>query len=366
MQINQQRLLDRFLSYVACDSESGNEANFCFMMEQELKRLGLHVERDSVGEACGSNGWNVYARLEGEGEPLLFCSHMDTVSPGVGIQPVIRDGVIYSQGDTILAADDKSGIAAILEGLECIVEANAAHRPIEVLFTICEELGLKGSYHADYSKILSKEAIVLDSGSQDKITNQAPANVHLSFAIHGKSSHAGVAPQEGIHALKAAAQAIVNIPVGYVDEVSVMNVANLVSHGKTNIVPDLATFDMEIRSFDKAAYQAHIDASIAAVQAACDAYGATFTYELDPHTDVLLVPEDRPIVHKAQQALRTLGIEAHPNKTYGGSDTSWLFAHGIDAVNLGTGMDKAHGVNEHIAIADLERTASFVLKMMQN
>ena len=120
--MNKQRLLDRFLRYINCPSESGSERSFCELIEQELSALGLEVKRGEVGEKCGSNGFNLYAFLPGDGEPLLLSAHLDTVSPGVGIRPVIEDGVIRSSGDTILGADDKSGVAAILEALETLHE----------------------------------------------------------------------------------------------------------------------------------------------------------------------------------------------------------------------------------------------------
>ena len=110
--IHKQRVLDSFLEYVQIDSETGNEKAMAERMTEELRALGGAVSTDSAGEAIGSNGFNVYARFEGTlpGEVLLYAAHMDTVKPGRGVKPVIRDGIIYSSGDTILGGDDKSGI----------------------------------------------------------------------------------------------------------------------------------------------------------------------------------------------------------------------------------------------------------------
>lgn len=81
---------------------------------------------------------------------------MDTVKPGKGIKPIIKDGVIYSDGTTILGGDDKGGIAAIVEALRVIKENNIDHANIEVVFTIAEETGLLGAKNLDYSKISAK------------------------------------------------------------------------------------------------------------------------------------------------------------------------------------------------------------------
>ena len=360
----QTRLLDRFLKYISCDSETGNERAFCDMMEQELLRLGLQVVRDDVSAQCNSNGYNLYASLPGEGEPILLSAHMDTVSPGRNIRPMIENGVIRSSGDTILGSDDKSGIAAILEALTCVIEQGHPHRPVEVLFSVCEEAGLLGSKYADYSNIKSRQALVLDSSKNGGIINRAPANVHLHVEITGKSAHAGISPDGGIHALKAAAAAVAAIPCGFVDENSVMNVANFLSPGKTNVVPGKASFDMEIRSFEEALLQSHIADAETAVKSACETFGAAYAITQERHSDVLYVSEESPLMRDLLLVYQELGVQPEIARTYGGSDATWLFYNGIDALNIGTGMCDAHALTEHIAIADLERTARVVERMI--
>ena len=365
--MNSKRLLERFFRYVSCPSESGKERPFCELIEGELSALGFTVRRDqAAGEKCGSDGRNVYASLPGEGEPILFSAHMDTVAPGVGIKPVVRDGVVYSSGDTVLGADNKAAIAAVLEAVETILEQKLPHRPIEVLFSICEELGLLGAKHADYSYIKSKQAVVLDTVEIGSLVNNTPANVHLHIEITGKSSHAGVAPDKGVHALKAAAAAIANIPCGFTaDGSTVMNVANLLAPGKTNVVPDKATFDMEIRCFDEKILADHIKNTESAVKTACDAVGASYTITSDRHSDVLYVPESSPLCSRLKEVYTGLGVNVVVERTYGGCDATWLSYNGIDAINAGLGMRDIHSLNEHIAVADLELSAKAMIQMMQ-
>lgn len=365
--INRQRLVDRFLKYIASDSESRDEKRFCELIEQELKELGLQTTRDNAGAACGSNGWNVYASLPGEGEPLLLCAHLDTVSPGKGICPVIeKGGIIRSQGDTILGADDKCGVSAVLEAIQTLQEQNLAHRPVEVLFTICEEVGLLGSRHADYSRLRSKQAIVLDSGLVEELINSAPANVELNVEIFGKTSHAGVAPEEGIHALKAAAAAVAQIPCGQVDELTVMNVSNFLSPGKTNIVPDHASFDMEIRSFEEELLQGRIQETERILGDVCSQFGARYSLTAQRHTNVLHVPEDTPLMKRLMDCCRQLGREPYAKQIFGGSDASWLFANGIDAVNIGAGMNKVHSTDEFLSVTEMECAAQLLLEMLRS
>ncbi len=364
--MNNERLLNRFLKYVSCSSESRNEKEFCLLLEDELTKLGLEISRDEVGHIFGSNGWNIHASLPGQGESMLFSCHLDTVVPGIGIKPVIKDGVIYSDGSTILGSDDKSGIAAVMEAIESIIEENADHRPIEVMFSLCEELGLFGAKHADYSKIKSKTALVLDSGLNGCIINEAPAQMRMHFDIFGKAAHAGVAPENGIHALKAAADAVSKIPCGHVDDQTVMNVSNFISEGPTNVVAAKASFDMELRSFDDELFASHFEDTVKTVKEACEKFGATFDYTYEKHSDHIYVPEDSPLIKELVSRYKALGKETQVVKTYGGCDVTWISAHGIQSVNIGTGMQECHSVTEHIAISDLEFITNFIESVMRN
>ncbi|MDO4568284.1 MAG: M20/M25/M40 family metallo-hydrolase [Clostridia bacterium] len=363
--MNIDRLLNRFMDYVRCDSESRDELGFCEKLEAELRELGMEVRRDGCGSEFGSNGFNIYARMDGRGDPLLFCAHMDTVAPGKGINPVVEDGVIRSDGSTVLGADDKSGVAAIMEALASLADSGDEHRTVEVLFTISEEVGLLGSKNADYSPILSRSAVVLDSSSVGCIINNAPATVRISARVHGRSAHAAVAPKTGAHALKAACAAIAAMPCGYVGDDTVMNVGTMACPGKTNIVPALAEFDMEIRSFSQEELEARIAQSEAALREACAEFGTTYEFIVDRQTEVLYVDPTSPIVEELRSAFVSLGRTPRVERTYGGSDATWLHKNGIAALNVGTGMQAVHGVSEHIAIADLADTARLVERLMR-
>ena len=362
--MNQERLLQRFLRYVACASESFHERAFCLLVEEELKALGVQVERQEVGEKCGSDGWNIHGFLPGTGEPILFSAHLDTMPPGENIRPVITDGIIRSSGDTILAADDKAGIAALVEAIAMIVESGAAHRPVEILLTLCEEVGMLGAKYADYSKIVSKEAVVLDFDAVGIIINRSPAYIRLYFRIDGKSAHAGLSPDQGINALKAAATAVANIPCGFIGEMSVQNVANFAAPGRTNAVSDVATFDAEIRSYEEETLQALAAEMERQVAAACAAVGATYSVRRERFSDALYVPEDSPLILALSAAMEQCGVTPSVEKTFGGCDATWISANGIDVVNIGVGMEGAHSVQEYIAVADLVATTEILLKVI--
>ena len=195
--VNKQRLIDEFLELVQIDSPSSKEGKVAQVLVKKLEEIGCEVIIDNAGEKTGGETGNVIAKLKGnrEGKTVLFSSHMDTVSPGEGIKPIIDEakGIITSDGTTVLGSDDKAGIAAILEGLRNIKENNIDHADIQVVFSIWEEGGLHGAKNLDYSKIDAEYAFVLDSGgSPGEIIVKAPAQDAIKVKITGKPAHAGL------------------------------------------------------------------------------------------------------------------------------------------------------------------------------
>lgn len=357
------RVVERFLKYVQTSSESGSERNFCLLMEEELKRLGFAVDRDECGHRIDSDGFNIHAFLAGSSseEPLLFCCHMDTVAPGKDIKPGICDGVIRSDGTTVLGGDDKAGIAAVLEGAERLIEKNALGRSVEILFTLSEETGLRGSGAADYSLIRSRQAIVFDSGGRiGEVINRSPEMINLSVEVLGKAAHAANSANEGIHALKAAAKAVNDIRTGYVDEISEVNVGNFLAPGKTNVICPRATFDLEIRSFEKEHALQLKEQICEVIRAACEQFGAGCEIVETHHAQAIFVEPQSALLKMVGDAFAKSGVCLEAHSTFGGCDASNLAAHGISALNVSCGMDKVHSTEECLKVADLEATANFV------
>ena len=145
--INRDRLLDTFLDYVRIDSESTHEGAIAARVAEDLQAIGCQVDLDDTQAQTGSDTGNLYCTLPGTapGQPILLSAHLDTVIPGTGVEPVLENGVIRSKGDTVLGSDDKAGVAAIVEALRSLVEQRLPHPPVQAVFTVCEEIGLRGS-----------------------------------------------------------------------------------------------------------------------------------------------------------------------------------------------------------------------------
>ena len=209
--VNKQRLIEEFLELVQIDSPSSREGKVAQVLVKKLEEIGCEVIIDNAGEKTGGETGNVIATLKGNrnGKKILFSSHMDTVSPSIGVKPIIDEanGIIKSDGTTVLGSDDKAGIAAILEALRTVKENNIEHSDIQVVFSIWEEGGLQGAKNLDYSKIDAEYAFVLDSGgSPGEIIVKAPAQDAIKVKIIGKPAHAGLQPENGISAIMVASK----------------------------------------------------------------------------------------------------------------------------------------------------------------
>ncbi|TKF22225.1 M20/M25/M40 family metallo-hydrolase [Vibrio genomosp. F6] len=359
--INQQRLVEHFCQLVKIDSESRNEKQIAETLAEQLSALGFEVHKLVVPEEV-SNGFNVYARLEGKiDDSIVLSCHMDTVTPGIGIEPIIEDGIIRSKGNTILGGDDKSGIAAIMEAVRCIQADNLEHKTIEIAFTVFEEGGLFGSKNFDMSYIKSTNAIVLDTGGPvGTIVNSAPGQQKIVAKITGRPAHAGLAPEEGISAIAVAADAITQMKLLRVDEETTANIGIVEGGQATNIVMPELRIVAEARSLNDDKLTAQVDHMINTFKAAAEKHGAEVEIESTRAYNAFVIADDHPHIQKVKAAFEKNGLTPITKGTGGGSDANNFNEKGLTTVNISTGMAKVHTTEEHIAIDDMVKAAEFV------
>ena len=364
--LNKERLLNTFLDYVRIDSESTHEKAMALRVAADLEAIGCEVSFDNSMALTGSDTGNLYATLPAtaEGEAIILSAHMDTVTPGVGVIPVIENGIIRSQGDTVLGGDDKSGIAAAVEALRTIVEYNLPHPTIQCVFTVCEEIGLRGSVHLDYSRLQAKCAVVLDSsGSAGKIITAAPGQYKLEAEIVGRRAHAGVAPEEGISAIQVLGEAISHMKLLRIDEETTANIGVISSEYATNIVPERAKIVAEARSRSDEKLEAQAQHMMDCLTSACAKYGARLEGGLTRAYSAYSLTEQAPFVQRVSAACDKAGLTAVLAASGGGSDANNFNRNGVQAVVLGTGMTKVHTTQEQLAVSDLENTSALVLAL---
>lgn len=363
--IQEKRLVEQFVSLVAVDAPSCRERAIADIICAELRQMGLLVSEDQAGASIGGDCNNVYAAWPGNGseyEPLLFCAHFDTVEPGLGKKAVIHaDGRITSSGDTVLGADDLSGITAILEAIRSIQEAGLQHRPVELLFTVAEEQHLMGSRHFEPDRLHARQAYILDAeGAPGTAVVRAPGNIGLVFDMSGQAAHAGMAPEQGISAITAAARGIAAMKLGRIDAETTANIGRICGGGETNVVADACTVTAECRSQDPAKLTAQADHMCDCMQQAALALGARLSIRRQTVYHPYAVAPDSQALARFRKACKQLSLPTAERPGGGGSDNNTLVQHGLDGLVLTCGMRKVHSRQEEILIKDLVDAARLV------
>ena len=282
-QINRERLRQYLLDLVQIDSHSREEGAVAARIRADLEALGVEVEVDDAGEKVGGDTGNVIARVKGtvEGAPPIFlAAHMDTVVPGKGVKPVIDGDVIRTDGTTVLGGDDKSGCAIIVECVRTLRENGIPHSDIDAVFTICEEVGLLGAKYLDLAGIRSTYGLVLDSDDVGYLFTKAPSADHMEFVVHGLEAHAGVCPENGISAIKIAAEAIAAMKLGRIDDETTANIGVIEGGAATNIIPNRVVLRGEARSHDDAKLDAQTDHMRACLREAAARYSVVVDGEV--------------------------------------------------------------------------------------
>lgn len=367
--INEKRLIESFMELVRMDSISREERNIADFLIEKLENLGLEVIVDQAGEKVGANSGNIIARLNGNTKvatPIMFAAHMDTVVPGKNINPLREGEKIISTGETILGADDKAGIAAILEALHLIRENNILYGDIEILFTICEEVGLCGAKNLDVSQLKAQIGFILDAGGQvGQIIISAPSQNSLDFTIRGKSAHAGVNPEEGINAIQVAGVALSRMKLGRIDEETTANIG-IISGGKaTNIIPDEVILKGEVRSRNEGKLEKYTKELRKITEDTAQEFKARAEVKINREYHCYnLSPEDL-VVKIARKAAKDIGLQSLLRPSGGGSDANVFNKKGIPSVALAVGMEKVHTIEEYILIKELKNATEYILSIIK-
>jgi tripeptide aminopeptidase len=360
--------VDLLLELTAIPSPPGEERGVADVVGRYLRGLGIEPEEDDCARSIDSTAGNLYARIEptAEGTPIFLCAHMDTVPPDGALEPVVEDGVVRNSGGTILGGDNKAAITAMLEGVRRVLAEGVRHAGIELVFTPKEEVGLIGAGAFDHDKLRAQVGYVYDQeGPMGEVVLGAPWSRALEVRFHGRSAHAGMAPEEGRSAIQAAAKAIADLRLGRVDEVTTANVGTISGGTAGNVVPEWCTFLAEARC--------HVDAKLSeVVQEMLDAFSFAATEtDCDVETtmrksyDGYRLKRDEPAVALAATAFARCGIEPRYGLSGGGADANVFNGRGRRCVNLSHGVFGFHTPDEHVSVADLEAMVDVTVALVE-
>jgi tripeptide aminopeptidase len=360
--------LDLFLDLAALPSPPGEERAVADRVSAELRALGLEVEEDDAAARIGSGAGNLYCRLEpsAAGTPLFLCAHMDTVPPVGPIEPVVEDGVVRNAGGTILGADNKSAVAAMVEAARRLVGEGLPHAGVELVFTPKEEVGLRGAEAFDCTRLAARVGFVYDqAGPIGEVILGAPHSVILEVTFRGQAAHAGMAPEEGRSAIAAAARAIADMRLGRLDEETSANVGTITGGVARNIVPDRCSFSAEARSHDEAKLADAVQELLDACSFAASLTGCEVETGVERGFRGYRFRRDDEPVRLARAALERAGHEPSFALSGGGADANVFNMRGLACLNLANGMAEIHSPQEHIAVADLEGMVDVTLALVE-
>lgn len=368
--IDRKRVLAEFLELIAIPCSTHDERQIGDLLTKRLQELGGTVREDKAGEAIGGNCGNLVADFPAtdglEALPtVMLTAHMDCVEPCAGIHPVIEDGIIRSDGTTILGADDKAGVTAILEALRQLREHAIPHGPLQVVFTVAEENGVHGSQHLDSSLLHADMGFTLDThGHPGVMSYKAPGKNQIHIHIAGKAAHAGVEPENGINAIQAAGVLLADAPQGRIDVETTCNIGRIAGGSATNVVADSCDIYYESRSRDTEKLERITQRIIDHFRLGEESTGCKITAEVSPDYGPYEIAKDAPAIKAAARAAEKLGFPVELEESGGGSDANHFNTYGVPTVVLGVGMTKCHTKDEYIEEEDLYRAAAWALAIV--
>ncbi len=350
------RLTQTFLDLVRIDSPSGHESEVARYVAAALSDAGCTVRFDDTQAQTGSDTGNLIAVLPATapGKTLVFSAHMDCVEPCRGVEPVVRDGVVYSSGDTILGGDDKSGVAAIIELMQRLAQNGEKHAEVRVLMTVGEESALLGAKAMSADELVGDLCLVLDAaGDVGGVVTAAPTHYTFQATFNGRASHAGVEPERGVSAVIMASRAIAAMELGRLDAETTSNIGTIVGGSATNVVAPSCVVTGECRSLSHARAGAVRDSMDLAMRSAAEQMGGTVDVEWVLEYEGFRFDDDSPEISLVTEACADIGVPARLFGTGGGSDGNILSAKGVPTIVLSSGMTDVHSVDESLDLRQL-------------
>ena len=370
IKINEGRLKSTFIELVGVPCPSCDEKQEANLLVKKLQELGMEPKVDRAGEQCGGTTGNVWGFLKGDvpgALRLFFEAHMDSVAPTTGTNVIEKDGVLYSDGTTTLGGDDKSGVAAVLEAMQCIIENDLPHGDIQVCFTIGEETGSYGVRYMDKTMIQADAGYCMDCGGHPgAIFNASPKAINLKLKVKGKSAHAGLEPEKGINAIMLAADALHALPAyGRIDEETTLSVDMIDGGLAPNIVPEACEIVIDMRCPNQTKLERLKNETVEIFRNVVEAKGGAVEVAVKEVAPGVNLNTDHATVKLAATAAEKLGFPVSTGFTGGCSDANFLCGMGLPTVLLATGMDKIHTTEERLALEDLYNAASWVLGIVE-
>jgi tripeptide aminopeptidase len=364
------RLVDTFVALCEIESPSGREGEAAQYVRSELETLGLSVSEDDTAAETGAACGNLYIRIPGpEGaSTVMLCAHVDTVPLADRVEVDLVDGVFRNRREAILGADNKAAIAVLLEiARECASAPPLVVPPIglELVFTTCEEIGLRGAHAFDTTRLEADFGYAFDHASPiGELIMAAPTYYRVIGDFLGRAAHSGLRPEEGRNAIAAAAKAIAAMKLGRIDEDTTANVGLIEGGTATNVVAERCRVEAEVRSLDDEKASAGMREMVDTLTWAASATETDVDVSVEEQFRAYRIPAGEPVVMAAEAALRDCGVTPVHRVTGGGSDANAFAAKGFRCLNMANGTEANHTPDERVSEAALAKMLAVTRRLL--
>ncbi|MBV9961612.1 MAG: peptidase T [Parafilimonas sp.] len=400
---------EKFIRYVTIDTQSDPESNtnpttekqkeLSNLLAAELRQMGLpDAHADEHGYVYATIPSNVNKHVPA----ICFCSHVDTAPDcsGTAVKPILHknyDGkkitlpddetqviskreydylkrhighdIITASGLTLLGADDKSGVAIIMDMANYLVtHPEIKHGTIKILFTPDEEVG-KGTAKVDLKKLSADYAYTLDGGQAGTIEDETFSADGVRITIHGVIAHPGYAKNKLVNAIKIAGEIVAALPTKEWSPETTKKREGFVHPVAINGIAESATIDFIVRDFDTANLAKYEERLQKIAEKVLQNHPkATMEFKVtEQYRNMKEVLEYHPhVVDYAKEAYRRSGLKKIENEPIrGGTDGSRLSFMGLPCPNLFTGMQAIHSKHEWIGVRDMEKSVEVLVNLVQ-
>jgi tripeptide aminopeptidase len=352
-------LVSLFLEAVTVEAQSLHERPMAEFVRRYLGGLPVEVREDDTARHFGGECGNLICLPQGfdPARPALaLLAHMDTPRPTANVRPVLTETRIESDRTTALGVDNRAGTSVLLHTLRRHLSSGRTGNFV-VVFTVGEELGLFGSMHVDLAPYHVKGCFVFDCSKRPGTYIQAAVGCSIYNATFlGRPSHAAVAPEKGISAIRMAAEALAMIPHGRMSPTMTTNVGSIKGGTATNVVAERCSVEGEVREFDPRPISEHLELLQNAFETVAKKHGGDVEFASREDFPPFRLSPESPMVRMADEVLLSVGLTPKGIDYLGGSDANMLNAKRIPSVNLGIGAQNPHGDDEFILLEDLYKT----------
>ncbi|HVS95805.1 MAG TPA: peptidase T [Puia sp.] len=397
---------ERFIRYARIDTQSDPQSSCCPSTEKQKdlgRLLAEELRSEGLADAQLDEFGYVYATLPGNTEKdvpvLCFCAHMDTAPDctGQGVNPVVHyrydggdivlpddpsqviragehpylrsrkgDDIITAGGTTLLGADDKAGVAVIMDMVHFLVtNPGVKHGRVRILFTPDEEIG-RGVNKVDLGRLGADVAYTLDAGERGTIEDETFSADAMTVTFHGISAHPGYAKDKLVNAIKVAAHFVDSLPRDEWSPETTEGRYGFVHPVRVSGIAERATVEFIIRDFVTprlAAYEEHLREKVAATLAAYPGATADVTVTEQYRNMKEILDQHPEITQYASEAIERAGMEVRKSSARGGTDGSRLSFMGLPCPNLFTGEMAFHGKHEYVSVQDMQKSVETIVHL---